>query len=83
MKCYCCEKEDELNSLTAVIAGWVPFSTPSGGTITLCPNCSRATNLDIMNAINRHRELCRREEIVADIPYREVETECQAILSSS
>lgn len=73
MKCYCCEKEDELNSLTAAIAGWVPFSTPSGETITLCPNCSRVTTLDIMYAINRHRELCRHERIVADIPYEEVE----------
>lgn len=71
MKCYCCEKEDELNSLTAVIAGWVPFSTPSGGTLTLCPNCSRAVSFDIMNVINRHQELQRRE-IVMDIPYKEV-----------
>lgn len=82
MKCYCCEKEDELNSLTAVIAGWVPFSTPGRGTITLCPNCSRVVSLDVMNVINRHREL-RRREIVIDIPYKEVETECQEILSSS
>ena len=73
LKCCCCEKEDELNALTALSAGWARFSTPCGGTITLCPNCSRAVSLDIMNAINRHRELCRREEIVADIPYEEVE----------
>lgn len=73
MKCYCCGKEDELNSLTAVISGWKQFDTPSEGTISLCPDCSRATNLDIMNVIYRHRELCRRKEIVADIPYEEVE----------
>lgn len=72
MKCYCCEKE-ELDILTALNAGWVPFSTPCEGTITLCPNCSRATNLGIMNVINHHQELCRREKIVADIPYEEVE----------
>lgn len=72
MKCYCCGKEDELNSLIAASAGWVPFSTPSGGTITLCPNCSRAVSLGIMNVINRHRELHRRR-VVMDIPYKEVE----------
>ena len=73
MKCYCCGIEDKSNSLTAAISGWKPFETPCGGIITLCPNCSRATNLDIMNVINHHKELCRREEIVADIPYEEVE----------
>lgn len=83
MKCYCCGKEYELDPLTAVISGWKPFDTPNGDIITLCPNCLRATNLDIMNAINRHRELCRREEIVIDIPYKEMKTECQEILSSS
>ena len=72
MKCYCCEKEDESNPLAVVSAGWVPFSTPSGGTIALCPNCSRAVSFDIMNVINRHRGL-HRKEIVADIPYEEVE----------
>lgn len=82
MKCYCCEKEDELNPLTALSAGWVPFSTPCGGTITLCPNCSRAVSFDIMNVIYRHQELQRRE-IVMDIPYKEVKIECQEILSSS
>lgn len=76
MKCYCCGKEYELDPLTAVVSGWKPFDTPSGNTIVLCPNCSRVTSLDIMNAINRHRELCRREEIVADIPYEEVKIEC-------
>ena len=25
MKCYCCGKEDELNSLTAAISGWTPY----------------------------------------------------------
>ena len=73
MKCYCCGIEDELNSLTAVISGWKPFDTPSGDTITLCPNCSRAVSFGIMNVINRRRELCRLERIVADIPYEEVE----------
>lgn len=73
MKCYCCGKEDKSDHFTAVISGWKPFDTPSGDTIVLCPNCSRATNLDIMNVINRHRELCRLERIVADIPYEEVE----------
>ena len=73
MKCYCCEKEDELDILTALNAGWVPFSTPCEGTISLCPNCSRAVSFDIMNVIYRHRELCRREKIVADISYEEVE----------
>ena len=81
MKCYCCGKE-ELDLLTALNAGWVPFSTPSGRTITLCPNCSRAVSFDIMNVINRHRELHQRH-IVIDIPYKEVKTECQEILSSS
>ena len=74
MKCYCCGIEDKSNSLTAAISGWKPLDTPSGGIITLCANCSRATNLDIMNVINRHREL-RQREIVIDIPYKEVETE--------
>lgn len=73
MKCYCCGKEDELDCLTALNAGWVPFSTPYEGTISLCPNCSRAVSFDIMNVIYRHRELCRREKIVADISYEEVE----------
>ena len=73
MKCYCCGKEDELNSLTAAISGWKPFDTPNGDIITLCPNCSRAVSFDIMNVIYRHRELCRREKIVADISYEEVE----------
>lgn len=73
MKCYCCGIEDELNSLTSAISGWKLFETPCGGTIALCPNCSRATNLGIMNVINHHQELCRREKIVADIPYEEVE----------
>ena len=73
MKCYCCGIEDKSNFLTAAISGWKAFDTPSGDIIKLCPNCSRATNLDIMNVINHHRELCRREEIVADIPYEEVE----------
>ena len=82
MKCYCCGKEEELDCLAALNAGWVPFSTPCEGTITLCPNCSRAVSFDIMNVINRHRGL-HRKEIVADIPYEEVETECQEILSSS
>lgn len=82
MKCYCCGKEDELDCLTALNAGWVPFSTPYEGTISLCPNCSRAVSFDIMNVIYRHRELQRRE-IVMDIPYKEVEIECQEILSSS
>ena len=74
MKCYCCGKEDELNSLTAVISGWKLFDTPSGETVSLCPDCSRAVSFDIMNAINRHRELQRRE-IVIDIPYKEVKIE--------
>lgn len=73
MKCYCCGKEDELDPLTAAISGWKPFETPCGDIITLCPNCLRATNLDIMNVINHHKELCRREKIVADISYEEVE----------
>lgn len=74
LKCYCCGKEDELNSLTAVISGWKLFDTPSGETVSLCPDCSRATNLDVMNVINRHREL-RQREIVIDIPYKEVKIE--------
>ena len=73
MKCYCCGKEDGLDHLSAIIFGWKPFDTPCGGTVVLCPNCSRATNLGIMNVINRRRELCRLERIVADIPYEEVE----------
>lgn len=73
MKCYCCGKEYKSDPLTAVISGWKPFDTPSGETVSLCPDCSRATTLDVMNVINHHRELCRREEIVADIPYEEVE----------
>ena len=74
MKCSCCGKEDELDLLTALNVGWVPFSTPCGGTITLCPNCSRVVSFDIMNVIYRHRELQRRE-IVIDIPYKEVKIE--------